>query len=97
MIMNINMSKRYDGCRQVNACHKFSDGTAIWGNYCKCFGEYYLAGTYKLPDGSLETGPIAMGYYDSCYGEEIFRSMGSYTFEEVRKALLTGVLEKEGR
>lgn len=97
MKINRNISRReYDGMWQVNACYKFPDGTAIWGNYCKYFGEYYLAGIYRLPDGSLKKGPIAMGYFDPyCGEEEIFRSMGPYTFKEVRKALLTGVLKKE--
>ena len=91
-----NMSKRYVGLRQVNACHKFSDGTAIWGNYCKSTGEYYLAGTSILPDGSMETGLITSGFWTSSSPEEeeLFQITGAYSFEEVREVLLTGDLAR---
>lgn len=94
MRINLNMSRRsWDGLRQVNACYEYPDGTALWGNYCKNTQEYYLAGRYKRLDGSLETGVLASGNYIP-YGEddEIFQSTGTYTFDEVRKALLTGEL-----
>lgn len=93
MRINLNISRRsWDGLRQVNACYEYPDGTAIWGNYCKNTQEYYLAGRYKLSDGSLVAGILASGMYIPYEDDEIFQSTGTYNFDDVRKALLTGEL-----
>lgn len=93
------MNRRsWDGLRQVNACYEYPDGTAIWGNYCKGTLEYYLAGRYRLHDGSLQTGILASGVLVPSFENdgvlyEDFQSIGAYSFETVRKALLTGELD----
>ena len=83
-LANRNYSRRFN---TYNACWLENGNPALWGNYCLEDGSYYLACDY---------GIVASGNWYSGTGNEadaVFQTMGVYGFEDVRRALQTGVLE----
>ena len=57
---------------------------AFWGSYNPDDGSYYLA----TPDGTLASGM----WLEDGDGEYEFQSCGTYSFDEVRRAIQLGVL-----
>lgn len=63
-----------------NACWAENGKPALWGNYCLDNGSYYMAGS----DGVIASGS---------WFNDVFQHIGVYNFDDVRRALRTGVLE----
>lgn len=83
-LANRNYSRRLN---TYNACWLENGEPAIWGNYNLDDGSYYLA---------TRRGIVASGNWYSGTGSEddaTFETMGVYGFEDVRRAIQTGVLE----
>ena len=83
-LANRNYSRRLN---TYNACWLENGEPAIWGNYNLDDGSYYLA---------TGRGIVASGNWYSSTGEEedaVFETIGIYGFQDVRRAIQTGVLE----
>ena len=86
--INRSISRTGEGNKQYNACWQCADDSEIWGNYCFESGEYYL---HHSVDGTLASGMW-------CYGAPwedaaVWYDEGTYNYNEVRKAILFGILE----
>ena len=68
-----------------NAMWLHSDGKpAFWGSYNPDDGSFYLS----TPDGTLASGM----WVEQGGGDYIFQSCGTYSYNEIRRALQLGVL-----